>query len=57
MEQRAAASEPTHNQEAGGTATDAGSRDPAVEAMIAGIERLDELGLGGVEPAAAFLWS
>jgi hypothetical protein len=31
--------------------------DPAVEAMLAGIDALDALGLDGIEPAAAFLWT
>ena len=31
--------------------------DPAVQAMLRGIEALDALKLEGVEPAAAFLWT
>jgi hypothetical protein len=40
------------------TATDDATRhDRAVEAMLASIERLNGLGLDGVEPASAFLWT
>jgi hypothetical protein len=53
MDQPAPSSEPTSND-----ATPApGRHDQAVEAMLAGIEQLDALGLEGVEPAAAFLWT
>jgi len=40
-----------------GPAEPASRMDAAVQAMAASIERLDALGLEGVEPAAAFHWS
>jgi len=57
MEQPASPVEPTNSDQPATPASTASGRSPAIEAMVASIERLDALGLDGVEPASAFLWT
>jgi len=57
MEQSASSPDPSVDTESSGSITPTGQQDRAVLAMIAGIERLDELDLASVEPATAFLWT
>ena len=57
MPESASRPEPPSNEQAADQPSDADRRTAAAAAMTASIERLDELGLDAVEPAAAFLWS
>lgn len=57
MQRPESPTDPPSSDQSAASSGDASRHERAVEAMIASIERLDELGLDGVEPAAAFLWT
>ena len=57
MEQSASSPEQASSDQTTGPAGAVSGYDRAVEAMVASIERLDALGLDGVEPASAFHWT